>query len=231
MIESWFRFRNLARGRSARRGLPISWTLIFIPWTCFFLCCLKRGYTKKSPEEQKILTEEWKKMGFWKKIGRWLKWGFRYKYPTFLGPAPFRRTKWEEKDIAAEAQRRLSVSAAPMAQSTPMGVPIAAHPSSYYAPQPPQPVYATPGVAASDFAQQQDRGIGGNRPSNLHSVPEGQGGEGPLPVLPPRPQESPVSPINPAQESIAGPAPREDLRGNPAVGTDAPQVPPIAVAR
>lgn len=115
MVESWFRFRNLCRGRSARRGLPISWTLILIPWTCLFLCCLKRGYTKKSPEEQALLTTQWKEMSAGKKLGRWLKWGFRYKYPTFLGPTPFRRTKWEEKDIVA--QGRLSVNAASMGLS------------------------------------------------------------------------------------------------------------------
>lgn len=234
MIESWFRFRNLCRGRSARRGLPIAWVLIMIPWTCFFLCCLKRGYTKKSPEEQALLTTQWKEMGAGKKLGRWLKWGFRYKYPTFLGQAPFRRTKWEEKDIAVqlEAQRRLSVNAAPMSlvplnmvgQGQMTGPVVGQTPESYYKPQAPAQAYLTPGVgvAASDFAAGENRGIGRNRDSTLPSV-----AEGPSPTLPARPTEavSPVSPIAPEQESTAGTAPkspkgerRADLRGDPIVG-------------
>lgn len=176
-------------------------------------------------------------MGAGKKLGRWLKWGFRYKYPTFLGQAPFRRTKWEEKDIAAqlEASRRLSVNAAPMAlvpldmvrQEQMAGPVVGQTPESYYKPQAPAQAYKTPdvGVATSDFAGGDlNRGIGRNRESSLPPV-----AEGPSPKLPARPVEavSPVSPINEAQESIAEPAPkgpegklraREDLRGNPSVG-------------
>lgn len=202
-----------------------------MPWTCFFLCCLKRGYTRKSPEEQTLLKTQWQEMGFGKKLGRWLKWGFRYKYPTFLGPAPFRRTKWEEKDIAAqlEANRRSSVNAAPMAQRHgPMANPVVGQTAeSYYKPQAPAQAYMAPGVgvATDDFAQGDttNRGIGRNRQSELPSV-----SEGPPLTLPARPESavSPVSRINPEQEALAEPTlkspkvgrGREDLRGNPVVG-------------
>lgn len=49
------------------------------------------------------MTADWKATGFFLKLGRWLKWGFRYKYPTFLGTAPLRRKKWQDKDTPAGA--------------------------------------------------------------------------------------------------------------------------------
>lgn len=124
----------------------------------------------------------------------------------------------------------------------PMGAPVVEqNVSSYYAPQQPAAAYAAPGVAPRDFAQQQDRGIGRNRQSMLHSVPEGRG-ESPLPQLPPRPPTegvvSPVSTIDTAEKSIAGPAPKspkgkgsEVVGDGLAVSTDAPQRPPVAVAK
>lgn len=68
--------------------------------SCFFLCCHQRGFQAKSTEEQEALTTAWKEKGFFSKFGLWLKWGFRYKYPDFLGTAPLRRRKWQDKDAA-----------------------------------------------------------------------------------------------------------------------------------
>ncbi|KFX95508.1 hypothetical protein V490_03812, partial [Pseudogymnoascus sp. VKM F-3557] len=99
LIESYVAFSRLARGRRARRGLPIAFAGMFPILSCFFLCCHQRGFQAKTPAEQETLTAEWKATGFGTKLGRWLKWGFRYKYPTFLGAAPLRRRKWQDKDL------------------------------------------------------------------------------------------------------------------------------------
>ncbi|KFY45086.1 hypothetical protein V494_01155, partial [Pseudogymnoascus sp. VKM F-4513 (FW-928)] len=98
LIESYITFSRLARGRRARRGLPIAFAFMFPFLSCFFLCCHQRGFQAKTPAEQETMTADWKAMGFFKKTGKWLKWGFRYKYPDFLGTAPLRRKKWQDKE-------------------------------------------------------------------------------------------------------------------------------------
>ncbi len=182
LIESWFNFRKLARGRSARRGLPICWAFVLPFISLFFLCCSKRGFSKKSPEEQEALTAQWKEFGFWRAIGLWLKWGFRYKYPSFLGPAPFRRANWEDKVIAEQAARRASISCDPAHMESligggvmPAGAPSAGpQPAEgYYAPTqsarpgaPGQPemAHVAPGSERRDFAD--------NRSRSLNPVPQ-----------------------------------------------------------
>jgi hypothetical protein len=62
--------------------------------SCLCLCFRNPGYAAKSPEEQAVLTEQWNATPFFTRIGRWLKWGFRFKYPPFLGDAPSRRANW-----------------------------------------------------------------------------------------------------------------------------------------
>lgn len=97
-MESYITFSRLARGRRARRGMPIAFALIFPVLSCFFLCCHQRGFQARSPAEQEILSAEWKTARLSTKLGRWLKWGFRYDYPAFLGAAPpLKVKKWQEK--------------------------------------------------------------------------------------------------------------------------------------
>ncbi|OBT63744.1 hypothetical protein VE03_06149 [Pseudogymnoascus sp. 23342-1-I1] len=109
-IESYIAFSRLVHGRRARRGLPIAFAGMFPFLSCFFLCCHQRGFQDKTEAEQETLTAEWKATGFFTKLGRWLKWGFRYKYPTFLGTAPLRRKKWQDKDTPAGANVPLTVA-------------------------------------------------------------------------------------------------------------------------
>ncbi|KFY90269.1 hypothetical protein V498_06062, partial [Pseudogymnoascus sp. VKM F-4517 (FW-2822)] len=141
LIESYIAFSRLAHGRRARRGLPIAFAGMFPLLSCFFLCCHQRGFQAKTPAEQETLTAEWKAMGFFTKLGRWLKWGFRYKYPTFLGTPPLRRKRWQDKDTPAGAN-------VPIAQQQMMGPqgPLPP-PGSMYV------VGAPPPVAGADAAQ------------------------------------------------------------------------------
>ena len=110
-IESYINFSKLARGRKARRGTPVAFACLVNSsvsnthllsltssqaplLSCLCLCFRNPGYAAKSPEEQAVLTEQWNATPFFTRIGRWLKWGFRFKYPPFLGDAPSRRENW-----------------------------------------------------------------------------------------------------------------------------------------
>lgn len=97
LIESWIAFSRLARGKPARRGLPMSFAALAPFLSCFLLFCHIRGFNARSLADQETMAAEWKATGFFTKLGRWVVWGFRYKYPTFLGTAPTRRKKWSEK--------------------------------------------------------------------------------------------------------------------------------------
>ncbi|KAJ5834236.1 hypothetical protein N7447_000262 [Penicillium robsamsonii] len=88
MIEAWVRFRRLMTGWQTRRGLPLFWAFIWLPLSLFFLCCFRKGYRARSKEDAEILQKRWDAMGFWTKIRLFFAWGFRFKYPTVLGPAP-----------------------------------------------------------------------------------------------------------------------------------------------
>ncbi|KAJ5162813.1 uncharacterized protein N7500_004643 [Penicillium coprophilum] len=88
MIEAWVRFRRLMTGWQTRRGLPLFWAFIWLPLSLFFLFCFRKGYRARSKEDAEILKQRWDAMGFWTKIRLFLAWGFRFKYPTVLGPAP-----------------------------------------------------------------------------------------------------------------------------------------------
>ncbi|KAF7712378.1 Uncharacterized protein PECH_003308 [Penicillium ucsense] len=92
IIEAWFRFRRLMNGWQTRRGLPVCWALMIIPLTCLCLFCFRRGYRSRNAHDAAVLQARWKRLGAWKKFTLFLKWGFRYRYPTILGPAPERVT-------------------------------------------------------------------------------------------------------------------------------------------
>lgn len=121
------------------------------------------------------MTAVWKELGFWDKIGKWLKWGFRYKYPSFLGPAPLRRAKWDEKVIAEQAQRRASFT------GNASELPLAGAPAPIYSapaapavggsgpPQLPQMAHTAPAGANIDFADPRSRSLTG-RPSSGGNV-------------------------------------------------------------
>ncbi|EPS26497.1 hypothetical protein PDE_01434 [Penicillium oxalicum 114-2] len=90
IIEQWFRFRRLMNGWQTRRGIPFCWVLTLIPLTCLCLFCFRRGYRARNAHDAAVLQKRWKALSAWKKFTLFLKWGFRYKYPTILGPAPQR---------------------------------------------------------------------------------------------------------------------------------------------
>lgn len=88
ILEAWIRFRRLMLGWQTRRGLPVCWAFTILPLS---LCCLwgfRKGYRARSVDDAAILKERWEKMGFWRKFCLFWVWGFRYKYPTVLGPPP-----------------------------------------------------------------------------------------------------------------------------------------------
>lgn len=88
-IEAWVRFRRLMTGWQTHRGLPICWALTIMPFTLFFLCfCRRRGHLARTAGEAAILKEKWNDMSAWTRLRLFFAWGFRYKYPTMLGPAP-----------------------------------------------------------------------------------------------------------------------------------------------
>ena len=90
-IEAFFRFRRLMTGWQTRRGLPVCWSFTILPFTLLFLCfCFKKGYRARSQADAEILQRRWSAMGFGTKLRLFFVWGFRYRYPPMLGPAPAR---------------------------------------------------------------------------------------------------------------------------------------------
>ncbi|KAJ5468723.1 hypothetical protein N7475_006475 [Penicillium sp. IBT 31633x] len=90
MIEAWVRFRRLMTGWQTRRGLPLFWAFLVLPFSLFLLFCFRKGYRARSKEDAAILKKRWDAMSFWTKLRLFFAWGFRFKYPTVLGPAPAR---------------------------------------------------------------------------------------------------------------------------------------------
>ncbi|KAE8158894.1 hypothetical protein BDV40DRAFT_7084 [Aspergillus tamarii] len=89
-IEAFVRFRRLMTGWQTRRGLPVCWSLTVIPISLLLLCFFRKGYRARSQADAEILKKRWDSMGFWTKLRLFFVWGFRYKYPPMLGPAPAR---------------------------------------------------------------------------------------------------------------------------------------------
>jgi hypothetical protein len=80
-LESWFWFRRLMRGKSAMRFGTVCWVLISL-----WVLCFTRMQDARSKDDQKVLQENWKKMGSGAAFKAWMKWGFRHRYPVeYLG--------------------------------------------------------------------------------------------------------------------------------------------------
>lgn len=90
IIEAWVRFRRLMTGWQTRRGLPVCWAFMVLPITLLFLCCFRKGYRARNAADAAFLQQKWNDMSFWKKLRLFFVWGFRYRYPSMLGPAPAR---------------------------------------------------------------------------------------------------------------------------------------------
>jgi hypothetical protein len=90
MIEAWVRFRRLMTGWQTRRGFPLFWAFTCFPISLFFLFCFRKGFRARSREDAEVLKKRWDEMSFGTKLKLYFLWGFRFKYPTVLGPAPAR---------------------------------------------------------------------------------------------------------------------------------------------
>jgi hypothetical protein len=90
IIEAWFRFRRLMTGWQTRRGFPLSWAFMLMPVSLFCLCCFRKGYRSRNAADAAFLQQKWRDTSAWKKFKLFIVWGFRFKYPDVLGPAPAR---------------------------------------------------------------------------------------------------------------------------------------------
>lgn len=88
IIEAWVRFDRLMTGWQTRRGLPVFWAFMLLPLSLFFLFCFRKGYRARNAADAAFLQQKWRDMSPWKKFRLFLIWGFRFKYPDVLGPAP-----------------------------------------------------------------------------------------------------------------------------------------------
>lgn len=88
MIEAWVRFRRLMTGWQTRRGFPLFWAFSCFPISLFFLFCFRKGFRARSREDAEVLKKRWNEMSFGTKLRLYFAWGFRFKYPTVLGPPP-----------------------------------------------------------------------------------------------------------------------------------------------
>lgn len=88
IIEAWVRFRRLMTGWQTRRGLPLFWAFMLLPLSLFFLCCFRKGYRARNAADAAFLQQKWRDMSPWTKLRLFFIWGFRFKYPDVLGPAP-----------------------------------------------------------------------------------------------------------------------------------------------
>jgi hypothetical protein len=88
IVEAWVRFRRLMTGWQTRRGFPLFWAFMLLPISLFCLCCFRKGYRARNAADAAFLQQKWRDMSPWKKLRLFLVWGFRFKYPDVLGPAP-----------------------------------------------------------------------------------------------------------------------------------------------
>lgn len=90
IVEAWFRFRRLMNGWQTRRGFPLLWSFMLLPLSLFCLCCFRKGYRARNAPDAAFLQQKWRDLSPWKKLRLFFIWGFRFKYPDVLGPAPAR---------------------------------------------------------------------------------------------------------------------------------------------
>lgn len=89
-IEAFIRFRRLMTGWQTRRGLPVCWALTILPITLLLLFYFRKGYRARSQADAEILQERWNAMSLGTRLRLFVVWGFRFRYPPMLGPAPAR---------------------------------------------------------------------------------------------------------------------------------------------
>ncbi|CAG8196644.1 unnamed protein product [Penicillium salamii] len=143
MIEAWVRFRRLMTGWQTRRGFPLFWAFSCFPISLFFLFCFRKGFRARSREDAEILKKRWDEMGFGTKLRLYFVWGFRFKYPTVLGPAPAR----------VQGSKRPNESG-PRLLETPPGTTAPSRDGSERAPEMTQPgVQATGGLTENRDAE------------------------------------------------------------------------------
>lgn len=118
IIESWIRFRRLMTGWQTRRGFPLFWAFMLLPISLFCLCCFRKGYRARNAADAEFLQQKWRDMSAWKKLRLFLIWGFRFKYPDVLGPAP-PRVKASKRPGKGAGAPLLHSQSLPAVQETP----------------------------------------------------------------------------------------------------------------
>lgn len=88
IVEAWVRFQRLMTGWQTRRGFPLFWAFMLLPISLFCLCCFRKGYRARNAADAAFLQQKWRDMSPWTKLRLFFIWGFRFKYPDVLGPAP-----------------------------------------------------------------------------------------------------------------------------------------------
>ncbi|KAF2653591.1 hypothetical protein K491DRAFT_780166 [Lophiostoma macrostomum CBS 122681] len=78
-LESWFWFRRLMTGRGCLRFGTVCWIGISL-----WVACFTRSQSARSHNDQKLLREQWNRMGSGTAFKLWWRWGFRHAYPTEL---------------------------------------------------------------------------------------------------------------------------------------------------
>ncbi|RAK95873.1 uncharacterized protein BO80DRAFT_367890 [Aspergillus ibericus CBS 121593] len=111
-VEAWIRFRRLMLGWQTRRGLPVCWSLTILPITLLLLCFFRKGYRARSQADGEVLRKRWNAMSLGTKLRLFFVWGFRFKYPPMLGPAPA-RIKTSKQPEKHPGPRLLAPSPAP----------------------------------------------------------------------------------------------------------------------
>ncbi|KAF1951541.1 hypothetical protein CC80DRAFT_495950 [Byssothecium circinans] len=76
-IESYFWFRRLMLGKGCLRFGTVLWIFLSL-----WVACFTRTQSARSKDDQKLLRENWNKIGTGKAIKLWFKWGFRHAYPV-----------------------------------------------------------------------------------------------------------------------------------------------------
>ncbi|KAF7594842.1 hypothetical protein BBP40_008172 [Aspergillus hancockii] len=163
-IEAFVRFRRLMTGWQTRRGLPVCWSVTILPITLLLLFFFRKGFRARSQADAETLKKRWDAMSLGTKLRLFFVWGFRFKYPPMLGPAPA-RVKTSKQPGKNPGPRLLtpspSQSVAPDSrQGTSAGDPEMAEASPATVPQHQSPGAAPPPSASGALPLHQDEQIG-----------------------------------------------------------------------